>query len=233
MARKPKFSELPESEFLNDIVPVESSNSSSGSPSVRARKPSSQSEESKYSKRINENVKNLYNYISGSDNDYIASYLKAYAEGGVETTKKVVNGQIVEVVRNTKENREKVGELMRALYEENAKTMTDIRKTAREHLKEKGLKATKETIDYELETMSAYATLESNVTFAYKAKAGGSNKYDKYINRIRGAHSKENPLEFDNAVRDLARAVAEEREAERVQAYAKAGKMKVNEDLPY
>ena len=230
MARKPKFSELPESEFQNDIIPVESSSSSAGSPTVRARKPSSQSEESKYIKRINENVKALYNYIPGEDNNYISGYIKAFKAAGVETTKKIVNGYTVEVVRNTKENREKAADLMKALYEENVKSMSDIRKTAIRHLREQGLKATKSNIDYELETMSSYATLESNLTFAYNAKASGSRRFQKYVDRLRGASRKADPRAYDQAVRDLAAAVGKEREKERRKAYSQAGKILVDED---
>lgn len=229
MPKKPKFLELPESEFNNQVETIEQSTTRPTPP--RIRRPSAQTEESKFIKRTNEQVKLLYNYIPGQDNDYIASFLKAYKAAGVETTKKMVNGQVIEVVRNTKENREKVAQLQRALYEENAQSMSDIRKRAREHLKEKGIKATKTNLDNELDTMSAYATLESNLSFAYNKKASGSTMFDKYVDNIRGRSRKNDPQGFDQAVRDFRDAVQNLRSTERDLAYAES--MRVDEDLPY
>lgn len=177
-SKKPKFYELPESDFNTTADSVEGRTGKSSAP--RMRRPSIQTEESKAIKRINENMRSLYNYIPGTDNNYIAAYKRAFKDAGIETTKKRINGEEVLTIRNTKENREKVDELRRALSDEGAKTMSDIRKEARSELKAKGRKATQSNIDEELKIKRSYARIDTNLDIIYKYKETDSTAANLY-----------------------------------------------------
>ena len=198
--KKPKFYDLPESEFNNDTYGIPEASTPNKVPYIK--RPSMQTEESKAIKRINENMKLLYNYISGTDNNYISAYKRAFKDAGIETTKKRINGQEVFTIRNTKENREKVDKLRRALSDEGAKTMTDIRKEVRQELKAKGLKATKENIDEELQTKKSYATLNTNLDMIYKNKGSDSSAANLY-KMIKGLSRGKYKDNYDAVVRAI------------------------------
>lgn len=128
-----------------------------------------QSEESKLIKRINEQIKQLYKFIPSEDNNYLSSYYRAIDKTGLETSYNIVDGEKVEVIRNTAANRAKAAVLMRELYARKARSMREIREVAKKAVKEKGLKVTKQNIENQLSIMSAYASLESNLDFVYKS----------------------------------------------------------------
>lgn len=128
-----------------------------------------QSEQSKLIKRINEQIKQLYKFIPSEDNNYLSAYYRAIDSAGLETSYNIVNGEKVEVIRNTAANREKAAVLMRQLHDRKARSMREIREAAKQAVKERGLKPTKQNIEKQLAVMSAYASLESNLDFVYKS----------------------------------------------------------------
>ena len=224
--KKPKFYDLPESEFNNDTYGIPETSTPNKAPYIK--RPSLQTEESKTIKRINENLKSLYNYIPGTDNNYISAYKRAFKNAGIETTKKRINGEEVLTIRNTKENREKVDKLRRALSDEGARTMTDIRKEARQELKAKGLKATKENIDEELQTKKSYATLNTNLDMIYKNKGSDSSAANLY-KMIKGLSRGKYKDNYDAVVRAIDNYVSGQRQQER----NTANKRILNEREPY
>ena len=128
-----------------------------------------QSEQSKLIKRINEQIKQLCKFIPYEDNNYLSPYYRAIDNAGLETSYNIVNGEKVEVIRNTAANREKAAVLMRELHDRKARSMREIREAAKKAIKEKGQKVTKQNIESQLAVMSAYASLESNLDFVYKS----------------------------------------------------------------
>lgn len=224
--KKPKFYELPESDFNTTSDSVEGRTGKSSAP--RMRRPSIQSEESKAIKRINENMKSLYNYIPGTDNNYISAYKRAFKAAGIETTKKRINGEEVLTIRNTKENREKVDALRRALSDENAKTMLDIRKEARQELKAKGLKATESNIDAELKTKRSYARIDTNLDIVYKYKETDSTAANLY-KMIKGLSRGKYKDNYDAVVRAIDDYAVTKRANDRTMAQRRI----LNEREPY
>lgn len=128
-----------------------------------------QTEQSKLIKRVNEQIKQLYKFIPSEDNNYLSAYYRAIDNAGLETSYNIVNGEKVEVIRNTAANREKAAAFMRELHDRKARSMREIREAAKKAVKEKGQKATKQNIESQLAIMSAYASLESNLDFVYKS----------------------------------------------------------------
>lgn len=225
-SKKPKFYELPESDFNTTADSVEGRTGKSSAP--RMRRPSIQTEESKAIKRINENMRSLYNYIPGTDNNYIAAYKRAFKDAGIETTKKRINGEEVLTIRNTKENREKVDALRRALSDEGAKTMSDIRKEARSELKAKGRKATQSNIDEELKTKRSYARIDTNLDIVYKYKETDSTAANLY-KMIKGLSRGKYKDNYDAVVRAIDDYAVTKRANERGMAQRRI----LNEREPY
>lgn len=225
-SKKPKFYELPESDFNTTADSVEGRKSQSKNP--RMRRPTLQSEESKAIKRINENMRSLYNYIPGTDNNYIAAYKRAFRDAGIETTKKRINGEEVLTIRNTKENREKVDALRRALSDEGAKTMSDIRKEARSELKAKGRKVTQSNIDEELKTKRSYARIDTNLDIVYKYKETDSTAANLY-KMIKGLSRGKYKDNYDAVVRAIDDYATTKRANERGMAQRRI----LNEREPY
>lgn len=224
--KKPKFYDLPESEFNTDTYGIPETSMSNKAPYMK--RPSIQTEESKAIKRINENLKSLYNYIPGTDNNYISAYKRAFKDAGIETTKKRINGEEVLTIRNTKENREKVDKLRRALSDEGAKTMTDIRKEARQELKAKGRKATQSNIDEELKTKRSYARLDTNLDLVYKNKETDSTAANLY-KMIKGLSRGKYKENYDAVVRAIDDYASTKRANERKTAQ----RLILNEREPY
>lgn len=224
--KKPKFYELPESDFNTTADSVEGRKSKSKNP--RMKRPTIQSEESKAIKRINENMRSLYNYIPGTDNNYIAAYKRAFKDAGIETTKKKINGEEVLTIRNTKENREKIDALRRALSDEGAKTMADIRKEARSELKAKGRKATQSNIDEELKTKRSYARIDTNLDIVYKYKETDSTAANLY-KMIKGLSRGKYKDNYDAVVRAIDDYAVTKRANERGMAQRRI----LNEREPY
>ena len=232
MAKKPLFKQLEESTFDQSGGKSFSDRAPSSRPSMKVR--AGDTEEGKWIKRTNEQLKGIYGFSDIDDNKYIAAWERVFENAGLEEgedkdfIRKTVNGVDVPYLRNTKENRDKVDELRRIINEENARTLRDIRMEAIRQLKEEGRKATKTNIDDKLEEMEAYATLESNADFIYWREEQGDNSLSKYTDALRGR--KAGTPEFTKIVREMAVEVKKEKEAERklAQEDLKRAKRKLN-----
>ena len=215
MAKKPLFKQLEESTFDQSGGKSFSDRAPSSRPSMKVR--AGDTEEGKWIKRTNEQLKGIYGFSDIDDNKYIAAWERVFENAGLEEGKdfirKTVNGVDVPYLRNTKENRDKVDKIRKTIIEENAHTLRDIRMEAIRQLKEEGRKATKTNIDDKLEEMKAYATLESNADFIYWREEQGDNSLSKYTDSLRGI--KPGTPRFTKIVRKMADAVKKEKEAER------------------
>lgn len=225
--KKPKSAKLPTSKFRSTIKSVPKTKT--GAAPARA-----QSEESKVIKRVNEQMKNLTNWIAPEDNNYISAYVRALDKSGVDyVIKTAPDGSDRYVIRNTKENRQKVDALRSELNKQKARTMRDIRSQISSDLQKKGQKVTKEAVDKELEIWRAYGRLESNASFAYgrKGTPAGKRMNDilaKMDETSRGA----NPDEYNALVLELDREVDAARRAERKTAY-KASRIRTKGKTAY
>ena len=215
MARKPLFKELEESTFDQSGSASYSDRAPSSRPSLRVR--AGDSEEGKWIKRTNEQLKGVYGFVDQEDNKYISAWERVFEKAGlkenVDFVRKTKNGVDVPYLRNTRENRKKVDELRKIIHQENARSMKSIRDQAIRELKEEGRKATKQNIDDKLDEMKSYATLESNADFIYKQEERGNYKYSHYTDKLRGL-SAQDP-EFKKVVRDMAKDIKKARERER------------------
>ena len=230
--KKPKSAKLPTSKFHSTKKSVPQTKT--GAPPARAQHTDVQSEESKVIKRINEQMKNLTNWIAPEDNNYISAYIRALDKVGIDY--KIItasDGSDRYVIRNTITNRLKVDALRSELHNQKARTMRDIRAQISRDLKKKGQKVTKEAVDRELEVWRAYGRLESNASFAYgrKGTPAGKRMNDilaKMDETSRGA----NPDEYNALVLELDREVDAARRAERKTAY-KASKIRTKGKTAY
>ena len=218
--KKPKFEDLPESTFGDMRRPVQT---------LRA-----QSEESKVIKRVNEQMKQLTNFIPPDDNNYFAAYKRALDKSGVEYVRKTdANGVDRYVIRNTKANQQKVDDLRRELDRQKARSMREIRQEVIQEVKQAGKKATKQEIDERLKFKKAYSELESNAEFVYSREGkSGSGKMSKILDKMRGYKRGEDPRGYERLVYELSQEVKKARAAERRQATA-ASKKKLDPNLPY
>lgn len=91
---------------------------------------SNQSEESKAIKRINERISALTK-LQATENPYLSAYSRAIRETGVDFTRDS-NGRYK--IKNTAENRKKAAALEKRLKQLQAKTVGDIRKSAKAEL---------------------------------------------------------------------------------------------------
>lgn len=230
--KKPKSPKLPTSKFSSTKKSVP--RTKTGSSPVKTQRTIEQSEESKAIKRVNEQMKNLTNWIAPEDNNYIAAYVRALDKSGIDyIIKTAPDGSDRYVIRNTKENRQKVDALRSELHNQKARTMRDIRAQISRDLKKEGQKATKQAVEKELEYWKAYGRLESNASFAYGRKntAAGKKMNDilaKMDETSRGA----NPKEYKDLVLQLDREVEAARRAERKTAY-KASKIRTKGKTAY
>ena len=92
--------------------------------------------QSKYIKRFNERLKQVTKQFTLNNdtatNPYIADYLRAINESGLDYTTKIDSkGNTIVSVRNTAENREKIGNLIDSENKYNPKTVGDIRAETR------------------------------------------------------------------------------------------------------
>lgn len=217
--KKPHFEDLPESTFGDMRRPVQT---------LRA-----QSEESKVIKKVNEQMKQLTNFIPPDDNNYFAAYKRALDKSGVEYVRKTdANGVDRYVIRNTKANQQKVDDLRRELDRQKAKSMREIRQEAIQEVKQAGKKATKQEIDERLKFKKAYGELESNVEFVYSREGKKGGKMSKILDKMCGYKRGEDPRGYERLVYELSREVKKARAAERRQATA-ASKKKLDPNLPY
>ena len=92
--------------------------------------------QSKYIKRFNERLKQVTKQFTLNNdtatNPYIADYLRAINESGLDYTTKIDSkGNTIVSVRNTAENREKIGNLIDSDNKYNPKTVGDIHNETR------------------------------------------------------------------------------------------------------
>lgn len=230
--KKPKSPKLPTSKFSSTKKTVPKTKT--GAAPVGGRRAVEQSEESKVIKRVNEQMKNLTDWIAPEDNNYISSYVRALDKSGIDyIIKTAPDGSDRYVIRNTKENRAKVDALRFELNKQKARTMRDIRAQISRDFKKEGQKVTKQNVDKELEYWRAYGRLESNASFAYGRKNTPTGKkmndiLAKMDETSRGA----NPKEYRELVLQLDREVEAVRRAERKTAY-KASKIKTKGKTAY
>ena len=230
--KKPKSPKLPTSKFSSTKKTVPKTKT--GAAPVGGRRAVEQSEESKVIKRVNEQMKNLTDWIAPEDNNYISSYVRALDKSGIDyIIKTAPDGSDRYVIRNTKENRAKVDALRFELNKQKARTMRDIRAQISRDFKKEGQKVTKQNVDKELEYWRAYGRLEGNASFAYGRKNTPTGKkmndiLAKMDETSRGA----NPKEYRELVLQLDREVEAVRRAERKTAY-KASKIKTKGKTAY
>ena len=97
--------------------------------------------QSKYIKRFNERLKQVTKQFTLNNdtatNPYIADYMRAIKESGLDyTTKMDSKGNIIVSVRNTAENRGKIGNLIDSENKYNPKTVGDIYEDTRQKIEQ-------------------------------------------------------------------------------------------------
>lgn len=230
--KKPKSPKLPTSKFSTTKKSVPKTKT--GASPVGGRRTVEQSEESKVIKRVNEQMKNLTDWIAPEDNNYISAYVRALDKSGIDyVIKTALDGTDRYVIRNTIENRLKVDALRAELHNQKARTMRDIRAQISRDLKKAGQKVTQQAVAKELEYWKAFGRLESNASFAYARKGTPAGKrmndiLAKMDETSRGA----NPDIYREYVLQLDREVEAVRRAERKTAY-KASKIRTKGKTAY
>lgn len=230
--KKPKSPKLPTSKFSSTKKRVPQTKT--GAAPVGGRRTVEQSEESKVIKRVNEQMKNLTNWIAPEDNNYISGYIRALDKSGIDyIIKTAPDGSDRYVIRNTKENRQKVDALRSELNKQKVRTMRDIRAQISSDLKKEGQKVTKQAVDKELEYWRAYGRLESNASFAYGRKnTPAGKKMNDILAKMDDTSRGANPKEYRELVLQLDREVEATRRAERKTAY-KASKIRTKGKTAY
>ena len=126
-----------------------------------------QSEESKAIKRLNERLKEIDKLTApGQDNPLIARYSRALRESGIEFTKD--KGTNRYRIRNTKENREKIGALEAKLSNKKRfQTAGEYKKQVRAQLKKEGKKPTAKAVKARISEIAEGAKIQSMLTVIY------------------------------------------------------------------
>ena len=126
-----------------------------------------QSEESKAIKRLNERLKEIDKLTApGQDNPLITRYSRALRESGIEFTKD--KGTNRYRIRNTKENREKIGALESKLSDKKRfKTAGEYKKHVREQLKKEGKKPTAQAVKARIKEIAEGSKIQNMLTVIY------------------------------------------------------------------
>lgn len=126
-----------------------------------------QSEESKAIKRLNERLKEIDKLTApGQDNPLITRYSRALRDSGIEFTKD--EGTNRYRIRNTKENREKIGVLEAKLSnKERFMTAGEYKKHVRAQLKKEGKKPTARAVKARISEIAEGAKIQSMLTVIY------------------------------------------------------------------
>ena len=126
-----------------------------------------QSEESKAIKRLNERLKEIDRLTApGQDNPLITRYSRALRESGIEFTKD--EGTNRYRIRNTKENREKIGALEAKLSnKERFQTAGEYKKQVRAQLKKEGKKPTAKAVKARISEIAEGAKIQNMLTVIY------------------------------------------------------------------
>ena len=126
-----------------------------------------QSEESKAIKRLNERLKEIDKLTEpGQDNPLIARYSRELRDSGIDFTKD--EGTNRYRIRNTKENREKIGALEAKLSnKERFLTAGEYKKHVRSQLKKEGKKPTAQAVKARISEIAEGAKIQSMLTVIY------------------------------------------------------------------
>ena len=126
-----------------------------------------QSEESKAIKRLNERLKEIDKLTApGQDNPLITRYSRALRESGIKFTKD--KGTNRYRIRNTKENREKIGALEAELSNKKRfKTAGEYKKHVRTQLIKEGKKPTAQAVKARISEIAEGAKIQSMLTVIY------------------------------------------------------------------
>ena len=126
-----------------------------------------QSEESKAIKRLNERLNEINKLTEpGQDNPLITRYSRALRENGIEFTKD--KGTNRYRIRNTKENREKIGALEAKLSNKKRfQTAGEYKKQVRAQLKKEGKKPTAQAVKARISEIAEGAKIQNMLTVIY------------------------------------------------------------------
>ena len=126
-----------------------------------------QSEESKAIKRLNERLKEIDKLTApGEDNPLITRYSRELRESGIEFTKD--KGTNRYRIRNTKENREKIGALEAKLSDKKRfATAGEYKKHIRAQLKKEGKKPTAQAVKIRIAEIAEGSKIQDMLTVIY------------------------------------------------------------------
>lgn len=126
-----------------------------------------QSEESKAIKRLNERLKEIDKLTApGQDNPLITRYSRALRESGIEFTKD--KGTNRYRIRNTKENRKKIGALEAKLSNKKRfMTAGEYKKQVRAQLKKEGKKPTAQAVKKRIAEIAEGSKIQDMLTVIY------------------------------------------------------------------
>ena len=126
-----------------------------------------QSEASKAIKRLNERLNEINKLTEpGQDNPLITRYSRALRDSGIEFTKD--KGTNRYRIRNTKENREKIGALEAKLSNiKRFKTAGEYKKHVRTQLKKEGKKPTAQAVKARISEIAEGAKIQNMLTVIY------------------------------------------------------------------
>ena len=202
--------------------------------------------QSKYIKRFNERLKQVTKQFTLNNNTatnpYIADYMRAINESGLDYTTKIDSkGNTIVSVRNTAENREKIGNLIDSENKYNPKTVGNIHEETRRKIERQRAatgdkrKISAAEVKRQAKLDIYYSNLDDNLNILYNFYGvdvmSGEAKLPPQLQQIYKKLKKrkseyKNEKDYqkakDRAVEDLHNAVAAFRRAERNRAIKNA-----------
>ena len=202
--------------------------------------------QSKYIKRFNERLKQVTKQFTLNNdtatNPYIADYIRSINESGLDYTTKIDSkGNTIISVRNTAENREKIGNLIDSENKYNPKTVGDIHGETRQKIERQRAatgdtrKITMAEVKRQAKLDIYYSNLDENLNILYNFYGvdvmSGEAKLPPQLQQIykklkkrksEYRNEKDYIQERDRAVEDLHNAVAAFRQTERNRAIKNA-----------
>lgn len=202
--------------------------------------------QSKYIKRFNERLKQVTKQFTLNNdtatNPYIANYIRAINESGLAYTTKIDSkGNTIVSVRNTAENREKIGNLIDSENKYNPKTVGDIHAETRQKIERQRAatgdkrKISSAEVKRQAKLDIYYSNLDENLNILYNFYGvdvmSGEAKLPPQLQQIykklkkrksEYKNEKDYIQERNKAVEDLHNAVAAFRQSERKRAIKNA-----------
>ena len=202
--------------------------------------------QSKYIKRFNERLKQVTKQFTLNNdtatNPYIADYIRAINESGLDYTTKIDSkGNTIVSVRNTAENRGKIGNLIDSENKYNPKTVGDIHAETRRKIERQRAatgdkrKISSAEVKRQAKLDIYYSNLDENLNILYNFYGvdvmSGEAKLPPQLQQIYKKlkrrksdyrNEKDYIQERDKAVEDLHNAVAAFRQSERKRAIQNA-----------